>query len=112
MINNVSNSQVSFSGPTSQLNKLSRRLCGGHAIFTPNGQGMMFADFPIRTSLIGSDGCSTPLLGAAKTTVEAAADILKQIKKGDIIVVGANAELGTKFRVTKAENGVQFVRIA
>lgn len=107
MINNVNTSQISFSGAVEQFNSLSRRLCGSRAIFSPGHNGRMFVALPVDGNIKINGDTLIPLIGEGKGKLGAAIDALKQIRRGDILVLEDRA-----IRVTRVKGGIRFETLA
>lgn len=113
MINNVSNSQVSFSGhrhPLHALNRLSRKTCGELALVQTLGPEIVVATL-VRTTIKNKISHAQ---GVGKTGAGAARDALRRmgVKQGVTLIVDIGTPQQAEFFVKQGKHGLIINKIA
>lgn len=135
MINNISNSQVSFSShrhPVHQLNRLSKALSAGKtltrlteeglkhipaakggelAVFKPLDNGRKYVDLA-KPAEIKRKGILESLCGSGKNNAGAAKSYLARISDGDILVTDVYGPTRTEYLVKKGSHGIELKLLA
>lgn len=119
MINNVSNSQVTFSGPVHQANRLSKALAKGRGLDNNLARFYERTDGQIYLELATCAQVKDPQFfisttGIGATNAGAARSLFKHIgvKEGVTLVVGAGTPSQTEYFVKQGQHGLVINKIA